>query len=38
MVRHYFPDVRMRLDNGRFFVPINVAGVSYRQGCGCSLR
>ena len=31
MVRHYFPDMHMRLDDGRYFVPINVAGVSYRQ-------
>ena len=31
MVRHYFPDVHMRVDDGRYFVPINVAGVSYRQ-------
>lgn len=31
MVRCYFPDVHMRLDDGRYFVPIHVAGVSYRQ-------
>ena len=31
MTRYYFPDVHMRVDDGRYFVPTNVAGVSYRQ-------
>ena len=37
MVRQYFPDLHMRLDDGRYFVPMNVAGVSYRQDAvaGC---
>ena len=30
-MRQHFPDVHMRLDDGRYFVPMNVAGVSYRQ-------
>ena len=31
MARYYFPDVRMRLDDGRYFIPTTVAGISYRQ-------
>ena len=44
MARHYFPDVYQDLEDGRYFIKANVAGVSYRQqavsGCveGQSLK
>ena len=31
MAHYYFPDVRMRLDDGRYFIPTKIAGVGYRQ-------
>lgn len=31
MTRYYFPDVYQDLDDGRYFVQANVAGVSHRQ-------
>ncbi len=31
MARYYYPDVRMRLDDERYFIPTKIAGVGYRQ-------
>ena len=31
VMRYYFPDVYKSLENGRYFIKFNVAGVSYRQ-------
>ena len=31
MASYYFPDVRMRLDDGRYFIATKIAGVGYRQ-------
>ncbi len=31
MAKHYFPDIHEDLEDGRYFVKANVAGVSLRQ-------
>ena len=38
MARHYFSDVYQSLDDGRYFVKTNVAGIGYRQDAAATCR